>query len=155
MFNDKLNSEINNRYKESDVPIIKKAVKELETANDKIIETDLADDRTQDWQKELDKGDYFVKDSGYGFAIFGQVLKRHRAKHLENYRLCERYSVACAAMSISQQFIRRFQKMSLTSIKGKTGIYSRKLIFLLTFPKIFIIFHHHTENLLFIYKSVN
>ena len=53
-----------------------------------------ADDRTRDWQKELDKGDYFMKDSGYGFPIFGKVLKRHREKHLQNYRLCECYSVA-------------------------------------------------------------
>jgi len=53
-----------------------------------------ADNLTQDWQKKLDKGDYFMKDSGYGFPIFGKVLKRHRTKNLQNYRLCECYSVA-------------------------------------------------------------
>lgn len=54
-----------------------------------------ADDRIDDWQKELDKGDYFMKDSGYGFYIFGKVLKKHRPKYLQNYRLCECYSVGC------------------------------------------------------------
>lgn len=54
-----------------------------------------ADDNTHDWQQELDKGDYFIKDSGLGFPIFGQVLKRHRPKHLQNYRLCECYSIGC------------------------------------------------------------
>lgn len=53
-----------------------------------------ADSRTQDWQKKLESGDYFCKDSGYGFPIFGQVLKRHEEKFLENYRLCDCYSVA-------------------------------------------------------------
>jgi hypothetical protein len=61
-------------------------------ADDKAREA--ADKRTTDSQKELKKGDYFVNDSGYGFPKFGQVLKEYKNKRLQNYRLCECYSVA-------------------------------------------------------------
>lgn len=53
-----------------------------------------ADKKVTDSQKELKKGDYFIKDSGYGFPIFGQVLKEYKNKRLAHYRLCECYSVA-------------------------------------------------------------
>ena len=53
-----------------------------------------ADSRVTDPQKELKKGDYFLKDSGYGFPIIGQVLKEYKNKRLQHYRLCECYSVA-------------------------------------------------------------
>ena len=54
-----------------------------------------ANDNTDDWQKSLHKGDYFVKDSGLGFPIFGRVLQEYKRKGMENYRFCECYSVAC------------------------------------------------------------
>ena len=54
-----------------------------------------ADARTQDWQKEIKVGDYFVTDSGYGFPIFGVVLEGYKKHHLKNYRFCECYSIGC------------------------------------------------------------
>ena len=35
-----------------------------------------ADGRAKGWQQELEPGDYFLKDSGYGFPIFGKVCQR-------------------------------------------------------------------------------
>jgi len=58
-----------------------------------------ADKKVTDSQKELKKGDYFIKDSGYGFPIFGQVLKEYKNKRLAHYRLCECYSV-CHMVSV-------------------------------------------------------
>lgn len=54
-----------------------------------------ADSRTTEEQKELKRGDYFMKDSGLGFPIFGKVLKEYKRGHLKNYRLCECYSIGC------------------------------------------------------------
>lgn len=54
-----------------------------------------ADNKVTDAQKELKKGDYFVKDSGLGFPIFGQVLREYKSRALQNYRLCECYSIGC------------------------------------------------------------
>ena len=54
-----------------------------------------ANANSQDWQKDLHKGDYFVKDSGLGFPIFGRVLREYKQKGMTGYRLCECYSVAC------------------------------------------------------------
>ncbi len=53
--------------------------------------------RTKDWQKEIKKGDYFIRDSGYGFPIFGEVLDDCRSEDpaMQYYRLCDCYSVAC------------------------------------------------------------
>lgn len=56
-----------------------------------------ADGRVQPWQAAIKQGDYFSRDSGYGFDIYGEVLKQpRRAKGLEHYRFCKCYSVACA-----------------------------------------------------------
>ncbi len=54
-----------------------------------------ADARTKDWQKQIKKGDYFICDSGYGFPIFGKVLREYKDERMSNYRFCECYSIAC------------------------------------------------------------
>ena len=46
-------------------------------------------------QKELKKGDYFIKDSGLGFPVFGKVLREYKQKDMKNYRFCECYSIGC------------------------------------------------------------
>ena len=53
--------------------------------------------RTQDWQKRIRKGDYFVSNSGYDFPIFGEVLDDYRDKDpaIQYYRFCDCYSIAC------------------------------------------------------------
>jgi len=54
-----------------------------------------ADNRTHDWQKQLKPGDCFVSPTPYGFNIYGVVLQSYKQEHLQNYRLCNCYSVAC------------------------------------------------------------
>ena len=56
-----------------------------------------ADTRVKDWQAKIKAGDYFVRRSGLGFSIYGEILEEEerREKGLEHYRLCRGYSVAC------------------------------------------------------------
>jgi len=65
-----------------------------------------ADDKVQEWQKAVKKGDCFWHDTEYGFKIYGKVLKNafcssvtrrneNREKHLRNYRFCICYSSVC------------------------------------------------------------
>ena len=56
-----------------------------------------ADERVKDWQKQIKAGDYFVRRSGLGFNIYGEILQEDepRSRGLEHYRLCRGYSVAC------------------------------------------------------------
>jgi hypothetical protein len=55
-----------------------------------------ADEKVQEWQKAIKKGDCFWQDTEYGFQIYGEVLKNaYREKHLKNYRFCKCYSGAC------------------------------------------------------------
>ena len=54
-----------------------------------------ADARVQHWQARVKPGDCFMSDSGKGFPVFGEVLEGYREKHLQHYRFCRWYSVAC------------------------------------------------------------
>ena len=56
-----------------------------------------ADARVQDWQKALGPGDYFARDPGLGFDIYGEILKPDGpyTGPMEHYRFCRAYSVAC------------------------------------------------------------
>jgi hypothetical protein len=54
-----------------------------------------ADSRTFDWQKDIKPGDCFISPTPYGFNIYGVVLKSYKQEHLQNYRYCNCYSIAC------------------------------------------------------------
>ena len=56
-----------------------------------------ADARVRPWQAAIIPGDYFLRSTEYGFDIYGVVLKddEPREPHLQHYRLCECYSIAC------------------------------------------------------------
>ena len=54
-----------------------------------------ADARVVWWQAQVKPGDCFMSDSGEGFPVFGEVLEGYREKHLQDYRFCRCYSVAC------------------------------------------------------------
>lgn len=55
-----------------------------------------ADEKAQEWQKAIKKGDCFWQETEYGFNVYGKVLKNaYREKHLRNYRFCKCYSEAC------------------------------------------------------------
>lgn len=56
-----------------------------------------ADARVQPWQAAIKPGDYFQRDSGYGFPIYGHVEKEEepREPELRHYRFCQCFSVAC------------------------------------------------------------
>lgn len=61
--------------------------------------SETADKRVQDWQAAIKPGDYFIKDTPYGFLIFGKVLdcddEFYKTQEGKNYRFCECFSVAC------------------------------------------------------------
>ncbi len=56
-----------------------------------------ADSRVKPWQAKIKAGDYFVRRSGLGFNIYGEILHEEepRAQGLGHYRLCRGYSIAC------------------------------------------------------------
>lgn len=56
-----------------------------------------ADARVQPWQAAIKPGDYFKRDSGYGFPIYGHVQQEEspREPELRHYRFCHCFSVAC------------------------------------------------------------
>lgn len=56
-----------------------------------------ADARVQPWQAAIKPGDYFRKDSGHGFSIYGHIEKEKepREPELQHYRFCHCFSVAC------------------------------------------------------------
>lgn len=54
-----------------------------------------ADARTQEWQKQIKVGDCFRQSTPYGFDIYGEVLEGYEEEHLQNYRFCYCFSVAC------------------------------------------------------------
>jgi len=54
-----------------------------------------ADSRTQDWQRQIKKGDCFKRLTPYGLEIFGEVLKGYEAEDLKNFRVCRCYSFVC------------------------------------------------------------
>ena len=57
----------------------------------------IADSHAGPWQIQIKPGDYFQRDSGYGFPIYGEVLQEDepREAHVQHYRLCRCYSVVC------------------------------------------------------------
>ena len=54
-----------------------------------------ANARTQEWQKQIKVGDCFRESTPYGFDIYGEVLEGYEEEHLQNYRFCYCFSVAC------------------------------------------------------------
>ena len=56
-----------------------------------------ADARALPWQAGITPGDYFRRESGYGFATYGEVLpdEQRRPADLRHFRFCRCYSVAC------------------------------------------------------------
>ena len=65
-----------------------------------------ADERVQDWQKAIKKGDCFLffrhsaerdwEETEYGFRIYGEVLEdAYCEEYLKNYRFCNCHSSAC------------------------------------------------------------
>ena len=55
-----------------------------------------ADAKVRPWQTAIGPGDCFVADSGEeGLLVFGKVLEAYNEPHLQHYRLCRCYSVAC------------------------------------------------------------
>ena len=54
-----------------------------------------ADSRTQEWQRQLRKGDYFRKVTSDGLEIYGEVLREYETDCMKNFRLCRCYSLAC------------------------------------------------------------
>ena len=54
-----------------------------------------ANARVKDWQRQIKVGDCFRQETDYGFDIYGEVLEGYNAGHLENYRFCYCFSVAC------------------------------------------------------------
>lgn len=58
---------------------------------------DEADLRTQPWQIKVKPGDLFVRNTPYGFRIYGKILPEEEPRQLgvQLYRLCEAYSQTC------------------------------------------------------------
>lgn len=54
-----------------------------------------ADERVQEWQKAIKKGDYFWQETEYDFNIYGEVLEDDYEGELQHYRFCKCYSSAC------------------------------------------------------------
>ncbi|MDO8508561.1 MAG: hypothetical protein Q7S27_02650 [Nanoarchaeota archaeon] len=56
-----------------------------------------ADSRVKPWQSEIRPGEYFVRRSGLGFNIYGEIVpdEEPRENHLRHYRFCRGYSIAC------------------------------------------------------------
>jgi len=69
------------------------SVEEMFEAEQKAREA--ADERVEDWQKEIKVGDCFRQSTEYGFDIYGEVLEEYSAEHLKNYRFCYCFSEAC------------------------------------------------------------
>jgi len=54
-----------------------------------------ADKRVKPWQRKIKVGDYFEKETPYGFKVYCEVLDEYDEPHLKNFRFCRCYSVAC------------------------------------------------------------
>ena len=55
-----------------------------------------ADERVQEWQKTIKKGDCFWEKTEYGFNVYGEVLEDACCEeHLKCYRFCKCHSEAC------------------------------------------------------------
>jgi hypothetical protein len=68
----------------------------LEEAQARLREAmEAADGKVKPWQAALRPGDCFVTDSVDGLLVFGQVLETYTEPHLQDYRFCRCYTVAC------------------------------------------------------------
>jgi len=74
----------------------------LEIIESDRIMTEMADSRTQDWQKRIGKGDCFKRWTPDGLEIYGEVLGDYETKYLRNFRICRCYSMACPEGEIGQ-----------------------------------------------------
>ncbi|MDX2199629.1 MAG: hypothetical protein SF069_11745 [Phycisphaerae bacterium] len=74
---------------------------------------DAADRRVQPWQSAIKPGDYFRRESGYGFPIYGEVLaeEEEREKALRHYRFCRCYSVACAGGELGDVHVSTIERL--------------------------------------------
>lgn len=56
-----------------------------------------ADANVQTWQAAIKSGDRFVRQTAYGFPIYGEVLpdEEPRNVNVQHYRFCRCYSIAC------------------------------------------------------------
>jgi hypothetical protein len=55
-----------------------------------------ADARVKPWQAAVKVGDCFIADSGEeDLLVFGEVLEGYQETHLQHYRFCRCFSVAC------------------------------------------------------------
>ena len=55
-----------------------------------------ADARVKPWQAAVKVGDCFIADSGEeDLVVFGEVLEAYQEAHLQHFRFCRCYSVAC------------------------------------------------------------
>lgn len=72
-----------------------------------------ADARVQPWQAAIKPGDYFQRNSGYGFHIYGEVLPdpEPREEFLKHYRFCKAYSVACADGELGDVHVSTIDKL--------------------------------------------
>jgi len=69
----------------------------LEEAQARLREAmEAADARVKPWQAAVKVGDCFIADGGEeGLLVFGEVLEGYTEPHLQHYRFCRCYSVAC------------------------------------------------------------
>jgi len=69
----------------------------LEEAQARLREAmEAADGKVKPWQAAIGPGDCFVADSGEeDLLVFGEVLEGYTEPHLQHYRFCRCYSVAC------------------------------------------------------------
>ena len=54
-----------------------------------------ADRRVKPWQRKIKVGDYFEKETPYGFKVYCEVLDEYHEPHLKNFRFCRCYSIVC------------------------------------------------------------
>ncbi len=76
-------------------------------------EREAADARVQPWQAAIKPGDHFQRASGYGFNIYGVVLKEEapRESDLRHYRFCECYSIACVEGELGDVHVSTIEKI--------------------------------------------
>ena len=69
----------------------------LEEAQARLREAmEAADARVKPWQAAVKVGDCFIADGGEdGLLVFGEVLEGYIEVHLQHYRFCRCFSVAC------------------------------------------------------------
>jgi hypothetical protein len=86
-----------------------------------------ADDRTQEWQRQVSKGDCFRKVAPDGLEIYGEVLNDYGTDDMENFRLCRCYSLTCPEGEIGSVHVstigslvnrKTFQSVKRKLVKG-------------------------------------